>query len=344
MINHRGPEFAELIASTTERVKQVYQTKNDLLTLTASGTGGMEAAVACHVNPDERVLIVTVGVFGKRFIDITRAFGGDPVELPFEFGMSADPDRIDQTLKQFPDIRTVIVTHNETSTGVTVKQLPEIAEVARRHDCLIIVDAISSLSSISVPVDQWGLDVVISGSQKGWMTAPGLAFVSCSPRSWEKQVSTTTPRFYLDLQKAKDYLENGQTLSTPAVNLFFQLDKALDLMFDEGIDAIYERHRVLAQMTRNGIRALGLELFAEEGFESDTVTSVRVPSEVDGTDLLKVAREEFSTVFAGGQGSLRGQIFRFGHLGYVTEAEIDEGLTNLRRALQRVGYIIPTHV
>ncbi len=343
MINHRGPEFAELIASTTHRVKQVYQTKNDVLTLTASGTGGMEAAVACHVNPEEKVLIVTVGVFGKRFIDITRAFGGEPLELPFEFGMSADPNRIDQTLRQFPDIRTVIVTHNETSTGVTVKQLPEIAEIARQHDCLIIVDAISSLSSISVPVDQWGLDVVISGSQKGWMTAPGLAFVSCSDRSWEKQVNTTTPRFYLDLQKAKDYLEIGQTLSTPAVNLFFQLDKALDLMLDEGLDAIYERHAVLAQMTRNGVRALGLELFAEEGFESDTVTSVRIPAEVDGAELLKVAREEFGTVFAGGQGSLRGQILRIGHLGYVTESEIDQALTNLKDALQRVGYIVPTN-
>ncbi|MDA0353457.1 MAG: alanine--glyoxylate aminotransferase family protein [Chloroflexi bacterium] len=341
MINHRGPEFAEIITRTTERVRTVYQTKNDVLTLTASGTGGMEAAVSCHVNPGEKVLIATVGVFGKRFVDLTRAFGGDPVELAFEFGTSIDPNRIDQALQENPDIRTLMVTHNETSTGVTNKQLPQIAEVARKHDCLIIVDAISSLSSIPVPVDQWGLDVVISGSQKGWMIGPGLVFVSCSARSWEKQSHTTTPRFYLDLQKAKDYLENGQTPSTPAVNLFFQLDKALDLMFEEGIEAIYDRHRRLAQMTRDGVRALGLELFAEEGSESDTVTAIRVPEGIDGGKLVKVAREEFDTVFAGGQGSLKGQIVRFGHLGYVTEEHIRDGLSGLEGALERVGHPIP---
>ena len=341
MINHRGPEFAALIASTTDRVKRVFQTENDLLTITASGTGGMEAAVSCHVNPGEKVLIATVGVFGKRFVDITRAYGGDPIELPFEFGTSADPNKIDQALDENPDIRTLMVTHNETSTGVTNKQLPQIAEVARKHDCLIIVDAISSLSSIPIPVDEWGLDVVVSGSQKGWMTGPGLCFVSCSARSWEKQAHTTTPRFYLDLQKHKDYLKNGQTPATPAVNIFFQLHKSLDLMFEEGMDAIYERHRTLAQMTRDGARSLGLDLFAEEGSESDTVTSIRIPDGIDGIELVKVAREEFDTVFAGGQGPLRGQILRFGHLGYVTEEHVRDGLHALEGALERVGHAIP---
>ena len=341
MINHRGPEFAELIARTTEGVRKVYQTENDVLTLTASGTGGMEAAVSCHVNAGEKVLIATVGVFGKRFVDITRAYGGEPIELPFEFGTSADPNRIDEALQEHPDVRTLMVTHNETSTGVTNKQLPQIAEVARKHDCLIIVDAISSLSSIPVPVDQWGLDVVVSGSQKGWMTGPGLVFVSCSARSWEKQAHVTSPRFYLDLQKHKDYLESGQTPATPAVNIFFQLDRALKLMFEEGIENIYERHRTLAQMTRDGVRGMGLELFAEEGSESDTVTAIRVPEGVDGIELLKVAREEFGAVFAGGQGPMRGQIIRFGHLGYVTEEHVRDGLQSLERTLERVGHAIP---
>jgi len=341
MINHRGPEFAAMINRTTAGVKKVFQTENDLLTITASGTGGMEAAVSCHVNPGEKVLVATVGVFGKRFVDITYAYGGEPIELAFEFGTSADPNRIDQALQENPDIRTLMVTHNETSTGVTSKQLPQIAEVARKHDCLIIVDAISSLSSIPVPVDEWGLDVVVSGSQKGWMTGPGLVFVSCSARSWEKQSHTTTPRFYLDLKKHKDYLESGQTPATPAVNIFFQLDKSLELMFAEGMDAIYERHRTLAQMTRDGVRSLGLELFAEEGSESDTVTAVRVPDGIDGLELLKVAREEFDTVFAGGQGSMKGQIFRFGHLGYVTKEHVRAGLEGLEGTLQRVGHAVP---
>ena len=341
MINHRGPEFAALLARTNAGVQQVYKTQNDVLMLTASGTGGMEAAVACHVNPGERALIVTVGVFGKRFIDLTRAFGGDPLELAFEFGTSADPNEIDQVLQENPDIRVLMVTHNETSTGVTNKQLPQIAEVGRRNDCLIIVDAISSLSSIPVETDGWGLDVVVSGSQKGWMVGPGLVFVSCSERSWEKQAHTTTPRFYLDLQKAREYALNGQTPATPAVNLFFQLDRALALMFEEGMEAIYERHHRLASMTRDGVQALGLELFAEEGSESDTVTAIRVPEGVDGSQLLKVAHDEFDTVFAGGQGSLRGKIIRFGHLGYVTDEHVRDGLDALEKTLVRIGHPVP---
>ena len=336
MINHRGPEFAALLTRTTDRVKQVYQTQNDVLILTASGTGGMEAAISNHVAPGEQVLIVTVGVFGKRFVEITRVFGGNPIELEFEFGTAIDPNRGDETLAANPDVRVLVVTHNETSTGVTNKALQQIAEVARKHDCLLIVDAISSLSSIPVETDAWGLDVVISGSQKGWMTAPGLAFVSCSERAWQKQAQVTTPRFYFDLQKARESMQSGQTPSTPAVSLFFQLDRALDMMFAEGLDTIYERHRRLAQMTRDGIRALGLQLFSEEGSESDTVTAVRIPDDVDGIEFLKVAREQFDTVFAGGQGPLRAQIFRFGHLGYVTEEHVLDGLAAVDGTLAKL--------
>ena len=336
MINHRGPEFAALIGRTTERVREVFQTKNDLLTLSASGTGGMEAAVANHIAPGEKALIVTVGVFGKRFVELTRVFGGEPIELPFEFGTAIDPNRLDETLTANPDVHVLMVTHNETSTGVTNKSLPQIAEVARKHDCLLIVDAISSLSSIPVETDNWGLDVVVSGSQKGWMTAPGLAFVSVSDRAWQKQAQVNTPRFYFDLQKHKDYLENGQTPATPAVSVFFQLDHALDMMYAEGIENIYERHRTLAQMTRDGVRALGLQLFAEEGSESDTVTAVSIPDDIDGIEFLKVAREQFDTVFAGGQAGLRGTIFRFGHLGYVTEEHVRDGLAAVEGTLNKL--------
>jgi aspartate aminotransferase-like enzyme len=336
MINHRGPEFAALLKRTTDRVKQVYQTQNDVLTLTASGTGGMEAAISNHVALGEQVLIVTVGVFGKRFVEITRVFGGQPIELEFEFGTAIDPNRVDETLSANPEVRVLVVTHNETSTGVTNRGLQEIAQIARRHDCLLIVDAISSLSSIPVETDAWDLDVVISGSQKGWMVAPGLAFVSCSDRSWGKQAQVKTPRFYFDLQLAKNYMENGQTPATPAVSLFFQLDHALDMMFAEGLDAVYDRHRRLAQITRDGIRALGLQLFAEEGSESDTVTAVTIPDDIDGIEFLKVAREQFDTVFAGGQAGLRGTIFRFGHLGYVTEEHVRDGLAAVESTLSQL--------
>lgn len=338
MINHRGPEFAAIVRRTTERVQQVYQTKNAVLSLSTSGTGGMEAAVVNHVRPGEKVLAITIGVFGKRFVEILGAYGAEPVELAFDFGTAADPSRVDAALKANPDIKTVLITHNETSTGTTNVTLADVAKVTRQHDCLLIVDAISSLSSIPVKTDEWGLDVVVSGSQKGWMVAPGLAFVSVSDRAWERQAQNKTPRYYFDLGKARASLERGETPWTPAVSLFFQLDKALDMMFAEGLEAIYERHRRLARMTRDGIRAFGLELLASEGVESDTVTAVKIPDGVDGAAFTKVAREEFDTVFAGGQGPLRGKIFRFGHLGHVHEEDVRAGLQAVESTLARLGH------
>jgi aspartate aminotransferase-like enzyme len=338
MINHRGPEFAALLRRVTEGVRRVYQTEHDVLVLTASGSGGMEAAVVNHISPGEQVLVVTIGFFGERFLDLTRVYGADPVHLAFDYGQAADPARVDEALAANPQVRTVLLTHNETSTGATNVYLREIAEVARRRDCLVIVDAISSLSSIPVPVDEWGLDVVVSGSQKGWMVAPGLAFLSVSPRAWERQAQTKTPRFYFDLARAKKSFDGGETPWTPAVSLFFQMDRALELMFEEGLENIYARHRRLARMTRDGVRAMGLELLAAEGVESDTVTAVKIPEGVDGSRFTKTAREEFGTVFAGGQGSLRGKIFRFGHLGYVSEQDVESGLRAVEQTLAHLGH------
>ena len=232
----------------------------------------------------------------------------------------------------------MLIQHNETSTGVTNVQLPEIAKAVRDRDRLLIVDAISSLSSIPCPVDEWGLDVVASGSQKGFMVAPGLAFVSVSERAWEAQERCTTPRFYFDLRRARTSLESGQTPWTPAVTSFFQIDRGLERMFAEGLDNIYERHHRLAVMVRDGVRELGLELFAAEGVESDTVTAMRVPEGIDGRELLTTARTEFDTVFAGGQGALSGQIVRFGHLGFVTEDDVRAGLEALKGTLARLGH------
>jgi aspartate aminotransferase-like enzyme len=341
MINHRGPEFADIIARVTEGAKQVYQTSNDVLILSTSGTGGMEAAVVNHVSPGDKVLVVTIGVFGKRFLELVQTYGGQPTELAFEFGTAADPERIDAALAADPALKTVLVTHNETSTGTT-NPLKEIGEVVRKHDRLLIVDAISSLSSIPVETDAWGLDVVVSGSQKGWMVAPGLAFVSMSPRAWEAQARCTTPRFYFDLLKAKNSAERGQTPWTPAVSLFFQLDKAIQMLFDEGMPNVYERHHRLAEKVRNGLQGMGLELFSAEGHRSDTVTAVKVPEGVDGTLITKTARTEFDTVLAGGQAGLAGKIFRFGHLGLVTDQDVDDGLRAVAQTMERLGYKAPT--
>jgi aspartate aminotransferase-like enzyme len=217
-------------------------------------------------------------------------------------------------------------------------ELEAISRLAHRYDCLVIVDAISSLSSVPVETEAWELDVVASGSQKGWMTAPGLAFVSVSERAWERQAQVRTPRFYFDLGKARSYLETGQTPWTPAVSVLFQLDRALEMMLAEGMDNIFERHRRLARRTREGVKALGLELFAREGVESETVTAVKVPEGIDGRELVRIAHDEFNTVFAGGQADLGGKIFRFGHLGYVSEPDVDAGLEALAGTLERLGH------
>jgi aspartate aminotransferase-like enzyme len=339
MINHRGPEFAELIARTTEGVKHVYRTQNDVLTLTASGTGAMEAAIVNVMAPGEHVLVITIGEFGDRLVNLVDTYRGQGTILKFEPGQAADLNQVADALKADHEIRTVLVTHNETSTGVTQPILADLAKLVHEQDRLLIVDAISSLSSVPVLTDEWDLDVVLSGSQKGWMTAPGLAFVSMNDRAWQKaEANTNQPRFYFDLKRHKDSAETGQTPWTPAVSVWFQLDHALKMIFAEGMENIWARHRRLGQMTRDGVRAMGLELLADEGVESDTVTAIKVPEGVDGGQLVKVALEEYQTVFAGGQGSLRGKIVRFGHLGWVHDDDITAGLEALRQSLERVGY------
>ena len=337
MINHRGPEFAELMAALGEGLQYAYRTENDVLVLTGSGTSGMEAAVVNHVSPGDRVLVVTVGVFGERFVELVNVYGGDAVHLAFEYGTAADPNRIDDALAADGEIRTVLVTHNETSTGVT-NPLEEIAQVVRRHDRLLIVDAISSLSSVPVETDAWGLDVVVSGSQKGWMVAPGLSLVSVSERAWEAQDRCTTPRMYLDLRRAQRSMQAGQTPWTPAISLMFQLRQALSMLRAEGIENVWARHHDTAERVRAGIRELGLDLYAAEGVRSDTVTAMLPPEGVSANALRAIARSDFETDFAGGQASLGGKIIRFGHLGYTTGEDVRGGLDALRGGLARLGH------
>ena len=340
MINHRGPEFAAMIARTTKGVQQVFQTKNELATLTASGTGAMEAAVVNMIAPGDHVLVVTIGEFGDRFVNLVKTYGGLLTEQKYEQGQAADLNRIEDALKADPQISSVLITHNETSTGVTNPVLPQLGKLVHSHDALLIVDAISSLSSIEVKTDEWDLDVVLSGSQKGWMTAPGLAFVSVNDRAWAKAAATekAQPRFYFDLKRHTEAAKSGQTPWTPAVSIWFQLDKSLELMLKEGMPNIFARHHKYASMVRDGARGMGLELLADEGVESDTVTAIKLPAGIDGNEVMKVARDDFQTVFAGGQGSLRGKIIRFGHLGFMTEDDITSGLDALQKTLDKVGF------
>lgn len=337
MINHRGPEFARLIRDTTEKMKQIFLTRNDLFILTGSGTGGLEAAVVNALSPGDTVLSVSIGVFGERFAAIAKQFGAEVIPLRFDWGSAADPEAVRQALMDSPKIKAVLVTHNETSTGVT-NDLKAISSVVKEFDKLLIVDAISSLSSLELPVDDWGLDIAVSGSQKGWMIPPGLAMVAVSRKGWQANAEARMPRFYWDFAKAKSYLENAQTPWTPPVSQFFALDVALDKLLEEGLDNIIARHQRIGQMTRDGIRALGLSLFADESHASNTVTAVAVPERVDGLKLLKIMREEHQVVLGGGQQTMKGKIFRIGHLGWVSEDDIAAVMAALKVTLPQVGF------
>lgn len=316
MINHRGSEFRDLTKRVTAGLKTVFQTENDLLILTGSGTGGLEAAVVNLFSPGERVLAVTVGVFGDRFARAAQCFGLDVARLSFPMGSAADPGAIADALAADPSITSVLVTHNETSTAVT-NDLESIARVVNGADRLLVVDAISSLGAIDLPTDQWGCDVVVTGSQKSLMIPPGLAMVSMSPRAWEAAASSRIPSFYWDLAAAKKSLEKGVTPWTPAVGLFFALDAALEMMLREGLPAIFQRHRRVAEYCRKGLKEAGWELLADHERASNTVTAVKVPEGIEARLIQTILRERDGIVVASGQGDLEGKILRVGHLGYV---------------------------
>jgi aspartate aminotransferase-like enzyme len=324
--------------NVTDKLKQLFQTKNDLFLLSGSGTGGLEAAAVNTMSPGDKVLSVSIGVFGDRFAAIAKEFGAEVTPLNLEWGKAADPDAIAKALKADPKIKTVLVTHNETSTGVT-NDLAAISSVVKEADKLLVVDAISSLGSIDLPVDKWHCDVTITGSQKGWMVPPGLAMVSISQEGWQANQKAKMPRFYWDFAKAKSYLaEKGETPWTPVVSVFFALEVALDMIIKEGLDNVFARHARIAKTARDGIKALGLSPFAEESHASNTVTSVAASGGLDTKKMLKILREEHDVVLAGGQRTLDGKIFRIGHLGWVTEADIKEVLSAIKKVLPQAGF------
>jgi aspartate aminotransferase-like enzyme len=283
------------------------------------------------------VLSVSIGVFGDRFATIARQFGAEIVPLKFEWGKAADADAIRRALEAEPEIKAVLVTHNETSTGVT-NDLAQISGMVKRFDKLILIDAISSLSSIDLPVDEWHCDVVVTGSQKGWMVPPGLAMVSVSEEAWQAHAKATMPRFYWDFSKAKSYLEKKQTPWTPVITVVFALSVSLKMMLKEGLPGIFARHARVAQKARDGVKSLGLPLFADERYASNTVTSVAGAGGLDVKKMLKIMREEHQIVLGGGQQSLDGKIFRIGHMGWVKESDIEPVISALRVVLPQAGF------
>ena len=337
MINHRGPEFGQILNEVTDKLKQLFQTKGDVFLLTGSGTGGLEAAIVNTLSPGDRVLSVTVGVFGERFASIAEQFGAEIIPLRFEWGKAADADAVRQALHTDPKIKAVLVTHNETSTGVT-NDLASISSVVKEFDKLLLVDAISSLGSIDLPVDDWHCDIAVTGSQKGWMAPPGLAMVSVNQEAWQAHSTAKMPRFYWDFAKAKSYLERGQTPWTPALSIVFALSVSLGMMLQEGLPNIIARHARVAKAARDGVKSLGLSLFADEKYASNTVTAVAASDGLDIKKMRKIMSEEHQVVLSGGQQRLDGKIFRIGHLGWVTEDDIKAVISALKVVLPQAGF------
>lgn len=342
MIDHRGPEFAEIILRVTGQLKLFFQTSSDILTFPASGTGAMEAAVVNLFSPGDAVAAITIGAFGNRLAKIAETFGTNVTRIEFPWGQAAQTETVLERLSSIANLRGVLVTHNETSTGVT-NDLKTLAEAIRRQypDVLIAVDAVSSLSCVDLRMDEWDLDVVFTGSQKGWMVPPGLAMVGVSQRAWEANKQAKLPRVYWDFAWARKSLEKGQTPYTPPVSIFYGLDVALQMMRDEGRDAIFARHQTIGEFTRSRARQMGLELLADPAYASNTVTAIKAPAGIEVKALRKALREQDRIVIAGGQEQLEGKIVRIGHLGHVHQPEVSATMDALEKHLVALGYAVP---
>jgi aspartate aminotransferase-like enzyme len=338
MINHRGPEFAALLRDVEEGLRWALRTDNDVLIYPCSGTGGLEAAVVNLLSPGEQALFCTMGSFGDRWADIGAAYGADVLRLSVNPGEPIDPEDVERILAEHPDVTTVFVTHNETSTGV-FNDIPAIAAVVKGRGKLLAVDSVSGAGCIPLETDGWHIDVLVTGSQKGWMAPPGVTMVAVSEAALARAEKTTTPRWYLDFARERKFQQKSQTYSTPAISVLYAMQEGLAMMREEGMDGVWTRHARVGEMVRAGVDALGLKFLAAEGHRSDTVTAIHNP--VDGPDALKelltALRTDHGLVLAGGQGDLAGKIFRIGHLGMIDEGDVYSILATLEQGLHETG-------
>src|SRR4029079_2803634 len=337
MINHRGPEFAAMLGRILDGMKPYFGTTSDVAMISTAGSGGLEAAVVNTLSPGDRVLGVSIGSFGDRFAKIAGVYGANVTKLDAEWGYAAAADEVRERLRTMPDTKAVLLTHNETSTGV-MNPIRELAAAIReeRPEALILVDSVSGLGAVPFEMDAWGVDVVVTGSQKAWMAAPGLAMVAASERGWAATETARMPRFYLDLRSHRQSAAAGETPFTPAIAVVYQVDEGLRLMAAEGKDGVFARHEACAAASRAGLRGLGFELLAEDAVASKTVTAAKLP---DGHEWkpFNAAIKAHGVVLAGGQGKLTGKIFRLRHLGSVNLGEVLGTIAVLERVSLEQG-------
>jgi aspartate aminotransferase-like enzyme len=344
MISHRGAEFRALLRDVTARLQHCFQTENDVLVFPAAGTGGLEAAIANLFSPGDTVISLTVGAFGDRFAEIAERFGLSVVRLRSPWGQAADLTLLKSALAELPWAKGVLVTHNETSTGVQ-NDVEAVGKIVREYEAtgecpLLLVDAISSMGAVDIPVDRWGIDVAITASQKAWMAAPGLTMLSVSAAAWRATSRARLPRYYWDFTEAKRFLSRGETPYTPAVSLLYGLQVSLQLIMDEGLRRVFARHEHLRDRTRHQARRLGLEPFASDAVASRTVTALHVPHDMTARDITGAMRER-GIIIAGGQGAYEDKIIRIGHMGHVTERDIDEVMLALGDVLRSTRHHLP---
>jgi aspartate aminotransferase-like enzyme len=334
-ICHRSADFSAIFGEVTENLKWLHQTKNDLLILAASGTGAMEAGIINFLSPNDKVLVCTNGKFGERWGDVCEAYGLNTQYVKADWGQPLDPAAIKAALDAAPDIKAVIVTHSETSTGV-INDLQTISSYVKAHGALMMADTVTSLGACSVPVDEWGLDIVASGSQKGYMIPPGLSFVSVSEKAWEAYKTAKLPKFYLDLGPYRKNAAKNTTPFTPAINLIFAMQASLQMMRNEGLENIFSRHDRLKRATRAAIKAMGQPLYASDDCASPAITAV-MPEGLDAEQVRSLMKKKYDIILAGGQDSLKGKIFRIGHLGFVSDREVLTAIASLEATITELG-------
>ena len=336
VIHHRGRDFKEIYERCLARLRQVYRTENDVLLFTSSGRGSFESAVSNLVSPGDRILVLSAGNFGERWAAMTKAYGADVVHARLEWGETPDTDDLRTALTEAGDIRVVYLVHSETSTGV-VADVQSLAVTAKEAGAVVVVDAVSSLGAVPLETDAWGIDVVVSGSQKALMCPPGLAFVSVSSDALAAAASAVSPRYAFDWERTRAAQAKLDAPFTPAVSLVKALDVALGLLLEEGLEAAFDRHAALGRACREGAKAMGLELFSPDEDRSAVVTAIRTPDDVDANEIVATLRDRFGITIAGGQGALKGKIFRIGHIGWFDVFDITTSLAALELALADAG-------
>jgi len=337
-IGHRSGDFQEIVQKTTEQLKWLHQTTSDVLTITGSGTAAMEAGIINTLSKGDQVICGDNGKFGERWVKVAKAYGLDVKVVKADWGQPLDPSNFKRLLQEDSDgkIKAVILTHSETSTGV-INDLKTINnEVKSNSKAITIADCVTSLGACNIPMDEWGIDVIASGSQKGYMIPPGLSFVAMSKRAWEANNQSDLPKFYLDLKQYLKTVNKNSNPFTPAINLYFALEASLTMMQKEGLNNIFARHARHQKATQEGVKAMGLNLFTKEGFGSPAITAVE-PKHIDAENIRKGIKNDFDILLAGGQDHLKGKIFRIGHLGFVNDRDILSVISALESTLDKMG-------